>query len=187
MEQYFGVLVGADGAPNPVYEEIAKVGAEFAKAEQTVAGTSPDSEVALLHAYDSRWAVNYQRLHERFDPVQALASYYRPLRDVAQQMDVVHPLAPLSSYKLVVAPALNVLSPAVAEHLVAYVEQGGHLVLGPRSGMKDEFNALHPARQPGPLVPALGARVEQFYALEEGAPLTGASGARAKLRFGPSN
>jgi len=176
VEQYFGVLVGADGTPNPVCEEITKVGAEFEKAEQALAGTSPDSEVALLHAYDSRWAVNLQRLHERFDPIQALVSYYRPLRAVAQQMDVVHPMAPLSSYKLVVAPALNVLSEALAEHLAAYVEQGGHLVLGPRTGMKDEFNALHTARQPGPLVPAVGARVEQFYALEEGVPLTGVWG-----------
>ena len=204
VEQYFGVPVGADGTPNPVYEEITRVGGEFAKAERFVAGTSPVSEVALLHSYDSRWAVNLQRLHERFEPGQALASCYRPLRAMAQQMDVVHPMAPLSDYKLVVAPALNVLTQEVADHLVEYVEQGGHLVLGPRTGMKDEFNALHTARQPGRLLPAVGARVEQFYALDENVPLAGTWGqgkatiwaeqlsVRAKdievlLTYGPSN
>jgi beta-galactosidase len=42
--------------------------------------------------------------------------------------------------------------------------------------MKDEFNALDVRRQPGPLVPALGARVEQFYALLEDVPVSGAWG-----------
>ena len=45
-------------------------------------------------------------------------------------------------------------------------QQGGHLVLGPRSGMKDEHNALNVERQPGPLVAPLGGRVEQYYALD---------------------
>ncbi len=32
--------------------------------------------------------------------------------------------------------------------------------------MKNQFNVLNPQRQPGPLVAALGAKVEQFYALD---------------------
>ena len=173
QEQYHGTLVGADGTPVPVYEEAAQIGREFAKAGRALAGTSPVSEVAILHSYDSRWAINNQRHNQSFDPVALLVSYYAPLRAAAQQMDVVDPMAPLSGYKLVVAPGLNVLPEALAKHLTEYVEQGGHLVLGPRSGMKDEWNALQTARQPGPLAPLLGARVEQFYALDEDAPVSG--------------
>jgi beta-galactosidase len=51
--------------------------------------------------------------------------------------------------------------------LIAYVKQGGHLVLGPRSGMKNEYDGLWPDRQPGPLEELLGGRVEEFYALEQ--------------------
>ena len=83
---------------------------------------------------------------------------------------------PLDGYKLVAAPSLNVLPKDLADHLLAYVQNGGHLVLGPRSGMKDEFNALLPQRQPGFLVDALGARVEQYYALEKNFPLSGTWG-----------
>jgi beta-galactosidase len=39
--------------------------------------------------------------------------------------------------------------------------------------MKDEYNALNVERQPGPLVNALGGRVEQFYALEDKVPISG--------------
>jgi beta-galactosidase len=182
QEQYHGTLVGADGTPVPLYQEAAQLGREFAKAGEALAGTSPTSELAILHSYDSRWAINNQRHHQDFDPVAELVSYYGPLRTQAQQMDIVDSMAPLANYKLVVAPALNVLPEAAARHLIEYVQAGGHLVLGPRSGMKDEWNALYTQRQPGPLVTPLGGRVEQWYALNEEAPVSGAWGSgKAKI------
>ena len=42
--------------------------------------------------------------------------------------------------------------------------------------MKDPYNALWPQRQPGPLVTLLGARVEQFYALDQPVSLSGEIG-----------
>ncbi len=176
QEQYHGTLVGADGTPVPLYEEVAGIGREFAKAADTLSGTSPDSQVAMLHSYDSRWAIDNQRHNRNFDPVALLQQWYRPLRTIAQQMDVVNPMAPLDGYKLVVAPGLNVIPEEMGKHLMEYVEQGGHLVLGPRSGMKDAWNALWPMRQPGPLEPMAGMRVEQFYALDEKVPVSGTWG-----------
>lgn len=173
QEQYHGTLVGPDGTPVPLYEEVAGIGREFAKAAETLAGTAPESQVAMLHSYDSRWAIDNQRHHHNFDPVALLQQWYRPLRTIAQQMDVVNPMAPLDGYKLVVAPGLNVIPEQLGKHLIEYVEQGGHLVLGPRSGMKDAWNALWPMRQPGPLEPEAGMRVEQFYALDEKVPVAG--------------
>jgi beta-galactosidase len=76
----------------------------------------------------------------------------------------------------VVAPGLNVFSDAIAKNLVEYVRQGGHLVLGQRSGMKDEDNGLQPASQPGPLAELLGGRVEQYYALTDPVPVEGKFG-----------
>lgn len=177
QEQYHGSLVGPDGEPVPVYAEIAQTGAEFARAGQVLAGTSPVSEVALIHDYDSRWAIDFNRFSQRYDQMQVLIEYYRALREPTQAVDIVTPIMDLSRYKLVVAPSLNVVSRELARRLTDYVQQGGHLVLGPRTGMKNEFNALNRERQPGPLVPTLGGRVEQFYALLEDVPLSGAWGA----------
>jgi beta-galactosidase len=167
QEQYHGTLVGPDGKPVPVYAEVQQVGAEFEKAGKALNGTMPVSNVALLHDFNSRWAIDFQRHAAKFDPVAELVSFYRPLREDAQGVDVIAPTAALDRYKLVVAPALNVLPQTTAEHLIAYVKQGGHLVLGPRSGMKNEYDGLWPNRQPGPLEELLGGRVEEFYALEQ--------------------
>jgi beta-galactosidase len=169
--------VGADGTPVPLYDEVKQLGAEFEKAAPVLAGTTVKSEVAVLQDYNSRWAIDWQRHNKAFDPVTALVSFYGPLRALARSVDVVADTAPLGGYKLVVAPALNVLTPAAAKNLEAYVRGGGHLVLGQRSAMKDEDNSLYPQRQPGPLAEMLGARVEQWYALETAAPVEGDWGA----------
>jgi len=173
QEQYHGTLVGPDGTPVPLYDEVAQVGREFAKAAPVLAGTSPKSQVAILQSYDSRWAINWQKFNGDYDPVTELLSYYGPLRQITQSVDIISPTAPLDGYKLVVAPGLNVASDAIAQPLIDYVQHGGHLVLGQRSLMKDDDNSLWPQRQPGPLVDLLGGRVEQYYALLEPAPLAG--------------
>jgi beta-galactosidase len=204
QEEYHGVLVGADGTPVPVYDEVKQTGAEFEAAGKALEGTSPHSSVALINDYNSRWAINFQRHNIDFDPVVEMVAFYKPLRAQAQAVDIVSPNAPLDAYKLVVAPALNVLPKDVADHLIAYVKQGGNLVLGPRSGMKDEYNALNVERQPGPLVELLGGRVEQFYAIDKEIPVSGALGSgtanvwaealssqssdtQILMKYGPSN
>jgi beta-galactosidase len=160
--------------------------------------------VALLNDYDSRWAIDWQKHTEKYDQFAILKSYYHALRKIAQSIDIVSPDVALDQYKLVVAPDLYLIPKERAEHLAAYVQNGGHLVLGPRSGFKDEFNGLLPIRQPGYLAETLGGEVEQFYALEKAVPVNGslgegevsvwaerlkttASDAEVLLRYGPSN
>lgn len=176
QEQYHGTLLGADGTPVPLYAEVQQLGREFAKAGAALAGTSVKSEVAILHSYDSRWAIQWQKHNSDYNPVAEILSYYRPLRAISQSLDIIPPTAPLTQYKLVVAPGLNVLSEAAARNLSDYVKQGGHLVLGQRSAMKDDDNSLQTQRQPGPLIEVLGGRVEQYYALLGPVPVEGQFG-----------
>jgi len=166
QEELHGTLIGADGSPVPLYPEITQIGAEFAKAGPALANTSVRSQVAILHSYDSRWAINWQRHNQNFDPVRQIVSYYKPLRQVAQSIDIVQPTAPLDSYKLVVAPGLAVLTDDAAKNLISYVQQGGHLVLCQRTAIKNGDNGLQTERGPGPLTTLLGGRVDQFYAID---------------------
>ncbi len=177
QEEYHGVLVGADGKPTPVYEEVAQIGKEFEQAGAALAGTEPVAQVALINDFDSRWAIDFQKHTQQFDPEAEMVAFYRPLREQSQGVDVIGTAAPLTKYKLVVAPGLNVLPQETADRLLAYVRGGGHLLLGPRSGMKNGDDGLNPQLQPGPVAEALGATVTQFYALDEPVPVTlGATG-----------
>jgi beta-galactosidase GanA len=173
QETNYGTLLAPDGTPAPIYAEIAGLGGELARASAALAGTEPVADMAFLFSYDSRWAIDLQRMHKDFDPVRQFTDFYRPFRLAAQGAAVVAPEADLARYKLVVAPSLNVLTAAQAQHLAAYVQNGGTLVLGPRTGQKDDANALWAARQPGPLRSLLGAHVEQFYVQDGTVAITG--------------
>jgi beta-galactosidase len=175
QEQYHGAITGPDGQPLPIYAEIAQLGRDFDLTRAALGGTSPHAEVAILHDYDSRWAIDFQLHTREYDQEQVMLRFYTPLA-ATQAVDIVDPnSAPLDQYKLLVAPSLNVIDRALAAKLVTYVQHGGHLLLGPRSGMKDEFNAVNTQRQPGPLVAALGGRVEQYYALDAPVQVDGGS------------
>lgn len=185
QEQYHGAIVGPDGKALPLYSELQQLGDDFARTRAALADTTPQSTIALLHTYDSRWAIDFQPHTVLYNQQQVLLRFYKPLHQLAesegQSVDIVDPTQPgsLSQYKLLVAPSLNVIDEKLAAKLLTYVQQGGHLLLGPRSGMKDQYNALNPQRQPGPLATALGAKVEQYYALSPQRPapkLTGSAG-----------
>ena len=181
QETYYGTVLGQDGKPNPIQPEIARTATELTKAAPLLADTSPTADVAMLFSYDSRWAIDLQRHHKDFDPIKAFVDFYRPLRVQAQGVHIVSPEADLARYRLVVAPNLMVMTEAEAKALEAYVRRGGHLVLGPRSGMRDDANALWPQKQPGPLLDLLGAQVSQYYALDESVGVTGSVSGKAAI------
>lgn len=173
QEQYHGSLLDGSGQPRPFYEEVQLLGREFPLVSGLLCGASTPAQVAILNDYESRWSIQWQRHHHGFDYVAHLNHYYRPLAARNIPADIVSADAPLDGYRVVIAPALILLSEARAARLQDFVAQGGHLVLTARCGMKDEYNALLPTRQPGFLRDCAGVEVEEYYALAESVPVQG--------------
>ena len=172
-EANHGGIVDVDGTPDPIYAEYAQIGSEFEKAGPALKGTAVEASVAILHSYPSRWDITWHKMNPEYDAIKALMSYYAPLHELGYSIDIVPPDRDLSKYKLVIAPGLEVLAQSEADNLTRYVNGGGHLVLGQRSAMKDDNNSRWTQRQPGPLASLLGARVEQFTALDHIVDLSG--------------
>lgn len=174
QEQYHGTIVDQSGQPRPFYEEVQRLGEEFAKLAPLLEGSAPaPAPVAILNCYESRWAVEWQPHHRDFDYVAHLLHYYRPIAARNIPVDIISADAPLKGYKLVIAPALLIITGARVEELKSFVARGGRLILTPRCAMKDEYNALLPSRQPGPLTEMAGLEVEEYYALDEDVPVKG--------------
>jgi beta-galactosidase len=173
QEQFHGTLVDQSGRPRPFYSEVQAIAAEFAKISGLLAGASIPANVAMLNDYDSRWSIQWQPHNAKFSYVDHLIHYARPLSRYNAAFDVLSPDVALDGYKLVIAPALVMLDEARVERLQAFVDGGGHLVLTARCGMKDRYNALLPARQPGALAYMAGVEVEEYYSLEAPAPVQG--------------
>jgi beta-galactosidase len=173
QEQYHGTLVDPSGQPRPFYEEAQSLGRQIQSVSDLLAGSKVHAKVAILNSYDSRWSIEFERHHKDFGYVAHLNHYYRPLAVRNIGVDILAADEPLDGQRLVIAPALVILTERRVQNLARFVEEGGHLVLTVRTGMKDEFNALLPSRQPGALASLAGVEVEDYYALDEGVPVEG--------------
>ena len=173
QEQLHGTLVDQSGQPRPFYEEAQSLAHDFAATSSLLANTVPVAEVAMLNSFDNRWSIHWQRHHRDFDYVTHFNHYYRPLAARNIAIDIISADALLDGYKLVIAPTLLMLNEERAARLKAFVENGGRLVLTIRSGMKDDYNALLPVRQPGDLTEMAGIEVEDYYALLDPVPVSG--------------
>ncbi|MBN1994773.1 MAG: beta-galactosidase [Anaerolineae bacterium] len=174
QEQYHGTLLDPSGRPRLFYQEVERLGREFAKVSGLLAGATSKDPVALLNHYPSRWSIQEQPHHQNFDYVAHLAHYYKPLARLNIPVDLISAdVDDLSRYKVVIAPALIVLHQSQIETLSNYVKKGGRLVLTARTGMKDDNNALLPLRQPGLLAELAGVEVAEYFALDEPLPVKG--------------
>ena len=142
QEQLHGSLLGADGNPRPFYSEAQQLGHDFEAVGEILEGTTPRNSVAILHAYDSRWSINWQRHHKDYDPAKQIERVYAPLISRNVGVDIISAEATLGEYKLVIAPAVVVLTPEATTHLIDFVTDGGILVIMTRTAQKDRHNAL---------------------------------------------
>jgi beta-galactosidase len=167
-EQYWSGLLDHDGRPSRRYAEIKRMGAEIARSGAAIAGSVVRPGVAFLLSYDSRFAFQIQPQHAQFSYTGHFRELYRSFHQRHIAADVVDPMAGLTGYRVVVAPAFHVATPAVAERLAQFVAGGGVLIVTQRTGVKDETNLVVERRPPGLLAELCGVEVEECDALPAG-------------------
>jgi len=161
QEQYHAGLRAADGSADRGYREAARTADELFDLGPV------DAPVAVLHDYENLWAIEIQPHSPDWDYWAHLRAYYGAVRRHGVQADVVGPDADLANYAVVFAPAFYLVDGERADALRAYVESGGRVVFGARTGRKDPANKLHDAPAPGPLADLTGATVDQHESLPE--------------------
>ncbi len=164
-EQYWHGLLHHDGSPSRQYQEVKRMGAEISQIAEQICGSVLKPPVAMMLSYDARFAFDIQGNNPGFSYADQFHEFYSAFYRYHVPVDIVAPEDDLSDYRLVVAPALHIVSGAIAENLKRFVEGGGVLVLTPRSGVKDEANAVVDRRPPGPLAELCGAEVEDYDSL----------------------
>ncbi|HLO29045.1 MAG TPA: beta-galactosidase trimerization domain-containing protein, partial [Anaerolineales bacterium] len=164
-EQYWHGLLDHDAHPGRRYEEIKRMGAEIKEVGDEILGSQVKSPVAMILSYDSRFAFQIQPNNPRFNYPEHFHQIYRAFYQRHMSIDITAPNADLSSYKLVLAPALHLVTDATAENLKRYVQAGGSLVVTQRTGVKDESNSVVNQRLPGLLAELCGVEVEDYDSL----------------------
>ncbi len=187
-EMYHGAIVSHAGHEHTrVFREVAALGEELQMLSegmgQGILGARVPARVALIVSWPNWWNVEF--LPGPSDQLRYLDEgqlYYRALWKEHIAVDIVPPDADLSSYELVVAPLLNMVTAEQGKAIEQYVRQGGIFVTSYFSGVVNEQALAWPGGYPGPLRKTLGIWVEEFDPLEpeqsntvvvaEGSPLT---------------
>ncbi len=167
-EQYWHGLLEHDARPSRRYQEIKRMGAEIKAIGDAIAGATVEADVALLVDYDTRFAFQIQANNPAFNYAEHCHDLFAAFHKRNVAVDVISPGADLSRYKLVIAPALYVLGTETAESLRRFTANGGVLVVTPRTGVKDEANAVVETPLPGLLADVCGIEVEEYDSLPEG-------------------
>lgn len=169
-ELWHSAMVPHAGADSRIFREVTAIGEAVSRLGE-VAGSRVRAEAALLHDADAWWALESQGLPSaELDYHAAMRRAHRTLWDAGITADIAHPADPaLDRYRLLIAPALHLLSAAGARALRSYVHGGGTLLVQHFGGAVDERAQAWLGGSPAPpLREALGIRVEEFRPLAAG-------------------
>ncbi|EPG74166.1 beta-galactosidase [Leptospira fainei serovar Hurstbridge str. BUT 6] len=134
------------------------------------------AEVAVLHDIDNARNFKHQPVSTglKFSPVPfaqvgydiEMATWFAGLNVLNVNTHFLPAITTnLSRYKVVVLPLYSMVDNRVVEDLRNYVRNGGILVLGYRTGIKDKNGWMLDSQAPGPFRDMAGIRVRKFEAV----------------------
>ncbi len=164
-ELYWHGILDYDGRDNRKLGEVAAFG-KLLRSLEPVCGAKTEAAFALLKDYDNEWDRRADRWHERLShkseaELFVAAELTHTPYDIVYLSDRTQP-DELTSYPVVFYPHPLIMTEARAKLLEAYVEQGGTIVFGARSGLKDLHGRAMQLPQPGLLQNLTGTDVRDF-------------------------
>lgn len=166
VEKFHSALIShGTEADNRVYREVRQLGRELEALGDAGRGRIR-ARVAVLFDVTQIWLVEWNRASRDVAYRDAATAFYRPLYEANIPVDVVHPLADLSGYEIVVAPMLYMFEDGVPERLRSFVERGGTLVMSYLSGMVNGCDMVEHGGFLRPIDDVFGITVEEWDAFE---------------------
>ncbi|CQR55673.1 beta-galactosidase [Paenibacillus riograndensis] len=165
-EIYWHGLNDYHNQPNRRVREAAQIGRELAEAGKHITGTRNQAGVAILRDYDNEWDGEYDVWHGPF-MWQSNKEWFKALQKRHIPNDVLYlrsktTLEDLIPYQVLIYPHPAIMSDETAGLLDQYVQQGGTLIFGCRTGYKDTRGQCYMRPFPGAARDLCGITVEEF-------------------------
>jgi len=168
-EIYWHGLNDYSNEPNRRLEELKLIYADINKIQQIV-GSRYEAKVALIKDYDNEWDGEQDKWH---GPLADFSddAWFTAAQLTHTPLDFLYlrnsdakktTLEDLSKYSLLIYPHATILTKDSALLLKAYVNQGGTLIMGARTGYKDEFGRCPMRPMPGFAAEICGVRVNDY-------------------------
>jgi len=119
-------------------------------------------KTAFLWNYDNFWSLERQKQNNQWDTRRFFQNYLEIAKSFGAPTDILYENDDLSSYKVVIAPAYELVDSVLVLKWMNYVKQGGNLVLTIRTGVKNRWGHLFHSGWAGPIYPLIGATISDF-------------------------
>lgn len=163
-EKFHSGMLPHAGTQTRTWREVVALGKELDRLPGLPADDS-SSRVAILLDWENWWAIENPDHPTSLDYLSLVRGWYDTAHRLHVQVDILPPTADLTTYDAVIAPHLYLLTDQSAGNLVAFVEQGGHLLVTAFSDVVDESDRFRPGGFGTQLRDLLGVVVEDFGAL----------------------
>ncbi|MCY0879671.1 MAG: beta-galactosidase [Firmicutes bacterium] len=166
-EKFHSGMVPHAGRDTRIFRNVAMLGQELSRLTDLL-DSRVTADVAIVLDWASWWALELDsHPSQRLSLLNQLFQVYQTFWRHHVSVDIVEPSSDLSSYRLVVAPNLYLLSKGASDRLTHYVQSGGELVILYFSSVVDENDIVFANGAPGPLSDVLGLSVEEFWPLPD--------------------
>ena len=167
-EKFHSGLLPHAGTDTRQWREVVEL-SRVLDAVEEVTGSTARNEAAILFDYEAWWGCeldSHPSVDVRYrDRAEDL---HRALSAQGVGVDVVHPSADLSAYRLVVVPTLYLVSDETVASIEAAAEAGATVVVTYFSGIVDEHDHIRLGGYPGAFRDLLGVRTTEFLPLLTG-------------------
>ncbi|MFW5980610.1 MAG: beta-galactosidase [Halanaerobiaceae bacterium] len=162
-EQYWHGILYHHGEPGRRYQEVKQIGSEFSDITEDLKDTEVKSEIGILYDYNSLWALEIQpNVTEGFNYINNASDFNRIINSMGLTADAVNINSDLDKYKVLICPSQHILDQNTYQVLKEFIENGGTVIFGPRSGVKDEENAVVNELLPGKLKDICGCHIKEY-------------------------
>lgn len=176
-EIYWHGILDYDNRDNRRLAEVHDISEKFKQISPAVCGARYKASFAVLKDYDNIWDAQVDVWHQDVDKVSqnglfvAAQKLHAPMDYCYLREELT--AADLAKYPVLIYPHAVIVTEWMAKLLTEYVENGGTLVVGCRTGYKDEHGRCVMLPKPGLLAPLCGADVtEATYCTPGDAPVT---------------
>jgi beta-galactosidase len=180
-EKWHSGMVPHAGTDSKIWREVCELGSRLGDLAE-IEGSTVKADTAILWDFANAWAQEHEaRPTTEIEAQRIFDDYYAALWRSGITADVAHPEGDLSRYKLVVVPAVYLMSQRAADNLREFVRGGGTVLVSPYSGIADETDSVYLGGYPGAIADVVGVRTEEFYPLVYGQQLALASGGTGSI------
>ena len=164
FETYWKGILSHDLKANATYNELSDFRHEMLSIEDRIRGLKKESKVAIIVDNQSLVGIDEFPISDssELDYNHILRWFYDSCYEMNIECDLVSVEDTFDNYQMLIVPALYSASVSTLNKIKDYISNGGHALIGFKSGFSDEEIKVYAGTEPYVISEAISAHYDQY-------------------------